>query len=300
MVESTALRYFRMVADRGSIKKAAAALHIAPSAVGRQIQGIEDNLEAKLFERIPRGMKLTDAGRILYQYAVSCQDQFEVVRGKVSECDAQRRGHVVIATVEGLAVGFLSDFIQHISNEHPGISIEVIIVGSRDVSELVGRGDAHLGIIFGPAPRRDLIELLRIPRPICLIVATGHPLAKKSQCTMKELDGLHVTLPNSSFGIRQEVDRACARTNIQLDVRHETNSLGFSLALATQGTLATFLTRTSVKDAILAGKAVAIPIRDAGLESTFVTLVQLAGRNVSPAVSLITDELIPKMKLRKF
>lgn len=64
MIESTAIRYFRVVTECGSIKQAAAALRIAPSAISRQVQGLEDELAVKLFERGARGMNLTDAGHL--------------------------------------------------------------------------------------------------------------------------------------------------------------------------------------------------------------------------------------------
>lgn len=298
-VESTGLHYFRVVADCGSIKKAAIALRITPSAIGRQIQGIEDEVSATLFERTARGMTLTDAGRLLYRYAVNCREQFEGIRIKVTECDKRRRGHVRLATVEGLAVDFLPEFIIDLSKEHPDITVEVTIVGSRDVAEMVGSGAVDIGVLFGRAPRRDLIEITRVQHPICLIVAPDHPLARKTHCAMKQLSGLRAALPNTSFGIRQEVDRACANAGIRLNICNETNSLKFAQALAARSDLATFLPRISAKEAMLAGKLVAVPIRNKGLEATQVTLVRLAGRDMSLALRAVLEALIPKMKLRR-
>ncbi|MCA6107218.1 LysR family transcriptional regulator [Bradyrhizobium cenepequi] len=296
MIESAAIRYFREVTECGSIKQAAASLRIAPSAISRQMQAIEEELSAKLFERGPRGMQLTGAGHLLYRYAVENRDQLDGIRVKVQEFDSSRRGQVRIASVEGMLMSFLSNFAVDLAGEYPGISISMTMVGSRDVAEKVGHSDVDLGFVFGRAPRRDLIELGRMRQSLCLIVSPRHPLANKASCTVKELAGLRVVVPDPSFGIRQEVDRACAQAKVRLEVCNETNSLAFAQTLAARTDLATFLPRVAAVPALEAGLLVAVPLRDKRLEATQVTMVRLASRNLSPSCRLVADLLISRMR----
>jgi DNA-binding transcriptional LysR family regulator len=296
MIESAAIRYFREVTESGSIKQAAASLRIAPSAISRQMQAIEEELSAKLFERGPRGMQLTGAGHLLYRYAVENRNQLDGIRVKVQEFDSSRRGQVRIATVEGMLVSFLSNFAVDLADDYPGISISMTMVGSRDVAEKVGHSDVDLGFVFGRAPRSDLIELGRMRQSLCLILSPRHPLANKASCTVKELAGLRVVVPDPSFGIRQEVDRACAQAKVRLEVCNETNSLAFAQTLAARTDLATFLPRVAAVPALEAGLLVAVPLRDKRLEATQVTLVRLASRNMSPSCRLVADLLIGRMR----
>jgi DNA-binding transcriptional LysR family regulator len=296
MIESAAIRYFREVTEHGSIKQAAASLRIAPSAISRQMRAIEDELSAKLFERGPRGMQLTGAGHLLYRYAVENRHQLDGIRAKVQEFDTLRRGQVKIATVEGMLTNFLSNFVIDLASNYPGISISLTMMGSRDVAERVGHNDVDLGFIFGRAPRSDLIELERMRQSLCVIVAPRHPLANKASCTVKDLAGLRVVMPDPSFGIRQEVDGACAQVKVRLDICNETNSLAFAQTLAAHTDLATFLPRVSAAASLEAGLLVAVPLRDKRLEATQVTLVQLASRNISPSCRLVADLLIGRMK----
>ncbi|MCA1457825.1 LysR family transcriptional regulator [Bradyrhizobium sp. BRP22] len=296
MIESAAIRYFREVTECGSIKQAAASLRIAPSAISRQMQAIEEELSAKLFERGPRGMQLTGAGHLLYRYAVENRNQLDGIRVKVQEFDSSRRGQVRIATVEGMLMSFLSNFAVDLAGDYPGISISMTMVGSRDVAEKVGHSDVDLGFVFGRAPRSDLIELGRMRQSLCLIVSPRHPLANKASCTVKELAGLRVVVPDPSFGIRQEVDRACAQAKVRLEVCNETNSLAFAQTLAARTDLATFLPRVAAVPALAAGLLVAVPLRDKRLEATQVTLVRLASRNMSPSCRLVADLLIGRMR----
>jgi DNA-binding transcriptional LysR family regulator len=299
MIESTAVRYFRAVTESGSIKKAATSLRIAPSAISRQMQAIEEELSVKLFERSARGMVLTDAGHLLYRYAVDNRNQLDGIRVKVQEFDTMRRGQVKIATVEGMLANFLSNFVVELAGDYPGISISTTVVGSRDVAEMVGHNDVDLGLVFGRSPRRDLIELARMRQSLCLIVSPRHPLANRDACSVKDLAGLRVVVPDPSFGIRQEIDRACANNKIRLEICNETNSLNFAQTLAARTDLATFLPRDTAMPALDAGLLVAVPLRDKRLEATQVTLVQLAARNMSPSGRLVADLLVGRMKAVK-
>ena len=299
MIESTAVRYFRAVTESGSIKKAATSLRIAPSAISRQMQAIEEELSVKLFERSARGMVLTDAGHLLYRYAVDNRNQLDGIRVKVQEFDTMRRGQVKIATVEGMLANFLSNFVVELAGDYPGISISTTVVGSRDVAEMVGHNDVDLGLVFGRSPRRDLIELARMRQSLCLIVSPRHPLAGRTYCSVKDLAGLRVVVPDPSFGIRQEIDRACANNKIRLEICNETNSLNFAQTLAARTDLATFLPRDTAMPSLDAGLLVAVPLRDARLEATQVTLVQLAARNMSPSGRLVADLLVGRMKAVK-
>jgi DNA-binding transcriptional LysR family regulator len=175
---------------------------------------------------------LTDAGHLLYRYAVENRNQLDGIRVKVQEFDTMRRGQVKIATVEGMLANFLSNFVVDLAGDYPGISISTTVVGSRDVAEMVGHNDVDLGLVFGRSPRRDLIELARMRQSLCLIVSPRHPLAGRDSCSVKDLAGLRVVVPDASFGIRQEIDRACANSKIRLEICNETNSLNFAQTLA--------------------------------------------------------------------
>ena len=296
VIESTSIRYFRIVTECGSIKQAAAALRIAPSAISRQMQGLEEELSVKLFERGARGMNLTDAGHVLYRYAIENRDQLDGLRSEVEAFDSQRRGQVKIATVEGMLASFLPNFFVDLSGAYPGISMSVTAVGSRDVAEMVGQNEVDLGLIFGRAPRRDLVELARMRQSVQLIVAPDHPLAGKISCGMKDLAGLRVVVPDPSFGIRQEIDKACAQANVRLQICNETNSLAFAQTIVSRTELATFLPRDTAMPSIQAGTLVGVPLRDKRLEATQVTLVQLAARNASPSTRLVAEMLVARMR----
>ena len=94
-------------------------------------------------------MTLTGAGHLLYRYAVESQDKLDRIRAQVEEFDSLQRGHVKLATVEGLLASFVSDFVVDLAKDYPGISITVTTAGTSGVAEKVGRHEADLGLVFG-------------------------------------------------------------------------------------------------------------------------------------------------------
>ena len=171
----------------------------------------------------------------------------------------------------------------------------------RDIAEPVLRAGKKMVVLSSGALLRhdDLIELARMRQSLCLIVSPRHPLANRDHCSVKDLAGLRVVVPDPSFGIRQELDRTCATNKVELEICNETNSLAFAQTLAARTELATFLPRDSAMPSLQAGLLVAVPLRDARLEATQVTLVQPAARNMSPSGRLVADLLVGRMKAMK-
>lgn len=295
MIESAAIRYFREVTQHGSIKRAAEVLQIAPSAVSRQMQGLETELAVKLFERRARGISLTDAGHLLYRYAVDNRKKIDDIFSGAREFGSLQRGNVRIATVEGLLASFIASFIADLSRQYPGINVGITTVGSRSVADMVARHEVDLGFVFGPAPRRDLIELAQMRQSLCLIISPQHPFAGKASCRIRDLSGLKVILPDPSFGIRQEVDRVCAQTKTRLELCCETNSLAFARTLAVQSDLATFLPRNAAMPELIGRTLVAVPLRDKRLAMTRATLVQVVARQATPAGRMVAELLVERM-----
>ena len=97
------LTYVDAVARHGSIRKAADALNVASSALNRQILDLETDLGAALFERLPRGVRLTAAGEVFLAYARQAISELKAVESQVEQLRGLVRGQVGIAAVESVA-----------------------------------------------------------------------------------------------------------------------------------------------------------------------------------------------------
>ena len=106
-MNNVALRYFHEVARSGSIAAACERLHVASSAVSRQISALEHEVGAKLFDRQPRGMILTDAGQKLADHVKLSLLEEQRVLADIRSRSQQTAGTIKIATSQGLASHFV-------------------------------------------------------------------------------------------------------------------------------------------------------------------------------------------------
>jgi DNA-binding transcriptional LysR family regulator len=293
--ETTGLRYFCEVALTGSVLRAGANLFVAPSAVSRQIRLLEDDLGCALFVRSARGMTLTPAGHQVLAFAVDARQRHADL---LSDLDAARhavRGQVVLASVEGPAARFVPRALEALALSHPDIRVDIRVAGSQDVAVAVAEGSAQLGFVFGPPTRSDIVALKALPLPLSLMVRPDHALAASTSCSLRDVQPHPVALPTPDFGIRQEVDRACADSGVRLTINYETNSLVLLREIAVRAGVAIFMAIEDTADDLSHGTLVPIPLTDRRLTGTRVTLVQGLSTVASPAARVVSDALLDAM-----
>ncbi|MDN4573041.1 LysR family transcriptional regulator [Pandoraea cepalis] len=173
------LRYFIAVAETGHMTRAAERLGIGQPPLSQQIRVLESQLGVTLFERLPRGMALTDAGHAFLG------DAYEVVRKLDQAVDDVRR---VAAGIKGrLSVGltssaalhpFVPTVIRTFRSDAPAVSL---MLDESSTSELLdGLRDGHLDVAFVRQPQGDTAQIVFVPvleEPMVLAVPSAHPLA---------------------------------------------------------------------------------------------------------------------------
>src|SRR5882757_6688067 len=121
------LRYIDEVARAGSIRQAAERLHVAASAVNRRVQDIEEELGTPIFERLPRGMRLTAAGEIFVRYIRGRSADLDEVRSQIEELKGLRRGSVKLVASQALAPVFMPRAVASFRATHPLVAFHVTI-----------------------------------------------------------------------------------------------------------------------------------------------------------------------------
>jgi len=113
------LQYVDEVARAGSIRRAAERLNVTASAVNRRIMDLEEELDTELFERRPRGVRLTAAGETFLRYVRAQSADVERMRSQIEDLKGLRRGVVRIACSQALAPDFLPDEIAKYRVRYP-------------------------------------------------------------------------------------------------------------------------------------------------------------------------------------
>ena len=180
---------FVEVVRQEGFTRAAAALHLSQPAISRRIRLLERELGAPLFERLPRGVALTDAGRAFLPHAravlASMRDGLDAVGAVLGTS----RGTVTLAVVGTLASTPLADRLRTFREAHPAVDLRLRTALSAEVSALVLGGDAALGLRYRVDPHPDLVSSVVHDERLVPVCAPGHRLAAKRRVAAAELAG---------------------------------------------------------------------------------------------------------------
>lgn len=255
------LKYFATVARSGSIRKASEELHVATSALSRQIQKLEDELGAPLFERLPKGLRLTRAGEIVLAHADRTLQEFDVLRGELGALRGMKTGQVRIACLDSLLVHFLPAEIRKFHRAHPGVNFRVQTGAHGRVTSLVADGEADFAITFNISPPDDMQLIHDIAMPLKAMVAKDHPLARMPAVTLSECAQYNLLLQLDTEPIRSLIE-------VELSVLHRSgrnfitsNHIMLLRQMVKDGLGVAFYTPIGLVEELNSGEIVGVPLK---------------------------------------
>jgi DNA-binding transcriptional LysR family regulator len=217
MLHGIALRYFVEVARTGSLAAASESLHVAVSAISRQISKLEQDVGAPLFERLPRGMVLTEPGELLAEHARRTLLDADVVLGEISASEARGGKLVRIGCTEGFTRSFLPAAGARIYAGSPTARYARRWVTPAQVEHWVALGEVDLGIAFSSGNTPALNVDYSIEMPVGALLASAHPLAAQALLTLADLQAYPVALLERGTTVRQLFDLCCSTRGVRID-----------------------------------------------------------------------------------
>jgi DNA-binding transcriptional LysR family regulator len=221
------LRYVDEVARTGSIRKAAERLNLTASALNRRVQDIEDDLGTQIFERLPRGVRLNAAGELLIRHIRSQLADMNRVRSQIEDLSGFRRGTVSIACSQALAYELLPIAIAAYRREFPLVEFDVQVRDHTDALRALGAFEVDLALVFRPSVMADFQVLASAEQRVVAIMAADHPLAAAASVRLRDCATFSLALPDRSYGGRQLLDEATARSSFRFEAVVESNSFEF-------------------------------------------------------------------------
>jgi len=143
------LRIFVGVAEREHMTAAARALHVTQSAASAAIAALEERHAIKLFHRVGRGIRLTEAGRLLLTDARGILAQADAAEAMLGELSGLKRGTLRVVASQTIAAYWLPPILAVFHERYPAIDIELAISNSEQAATRVRDGNADLGIVEG-------------------------------------------------------------------------------------------------------------------------------------------------------
>ena len=298
------LKYFNAVAKLGSIRKAADRLHVAPSAVSRQIAQLEHELDAVLFERSKSGVRLTAAGEVLARQSHRIFRDLDRARAGIDDLRGLRRGDVSLWVIEGFVTGLLPNILADFQRRYPAVAFKVQTASTDRITEALLEDEADIGITFNASPRAEIETIAEFPEPVSCLVARDHKYANRKSLSLDEICKEPLALPDHSFGIRQSFERTVAKHKLNPRVLVTTNSLELTNTMAVTGQFIAFKPAMAVITPRGSGQLCAIPVADTELASARSSISVHRDRPLSRAAQeflklLTTTIRASKAKTRK-
>ena len=210
-MELRQLRYLLAVVEHRHFTRAAQASFVSQPALSQQIQALERELGAPLFDRLPGGVELTAAGKVLRGYAERAIHEVENARLAVEEVVGTVRGEVSIATVQTASFAVVVDAVARLQGCRPEVFVRVHEVRSAQVVADVLAGRVNLGVAYLPTDEPGAVELPLYEEEMLLVVPEDHPLAGRI-CPAGVLPELSLIVPPGGYCLRDGIDEALAES----------------------------------------------------------------------------------------
>ncbi|MFY2060749.1 LysR family transcriptional regulator [Achromobacter deleyi] len=281
--DSTALRYFLTVVDTGSVNGAAARLNVVSSAVSRQIAGLEQRLHNQLFERHPKGMRVTEVGRILADHARRVEADAARTYAEIDGQNGRYTQTVKIAGAPGFAAYALPRKFAAFQAEHPTIRFKLHILDAGLVAERVRSAQADIGVTYSHTAEKDIAVIYSHPAEIVAVMRPGHPLAASESLHITQLSAYPLALPDGGSALRQVLDMACSLYNVTLSPAFTSNLPGAAYHYVQASDAVTLCARLTASEHLESGRLICRPINDALLNAGQLQFQTHASRPLSDA-----------------
>ncbi|MEI3851214.1 MULTISPECIES: LysR family transcriptional regulator [Ensifer] len=280
-----AAKVLEMVARYGSIRRAAERVNSAPSAVNRQILNLEAELGTQLFERLPRGMRLTEAGKIIVEQVREWQRDNQRTLASVEHLKGTGGHQMRIGLMECLAAEFLPRTFSELQLRHPDASLRAIVGSTAELTARLMANEIDLAITFN-APQDIGLKLMhevRVQRGA--VMRPDHPLASRAELHLEDLLEYPLILVDNTLTMGPVVDEMLERSRRPPIRAVVTNSVTILKAMVAEGGGVSILTPIDVFSEVRAKSLLFKPLAGARMFE----LLSVAARDAKALNSTTRD-----------
>jgi DNA-binding transcriptional LysR family regulator len=250
------LRIFIAVAEKQHVTQAASQLNLTQSATSAAIAALETRYGIKLFDRIGRGIVLTQTGRDFLNEARAVVARAKAAARVLDDLAGLKRGSLTLAASQTVANYWLPPRIEAFHKAHPGIDLHVTIANTEQVAQAVNRGNADLGFVEGEVDDPALAIRKMEGDSLAIVIGASHPWVGKTRIAPKHLTETCWILREPGSGTRSMFEAALRKFGIklsELDVRLELPSNEAVRTAVESGESATAISDLVVAQSLAAG-----------------------------------------------
>ncbi|MTI52665.1 MAG: LysR family transcriptional regulator [Alcanivorax sp.] len=285
-MDTQALTAFLAVAESGSFSTAAERLFVTQPAVSKRIAQLEQQLGTRLFDRVGRRIRLTEAGEALLPRARQVLLDLEDMSRAISNLTGTVSGTLRIGTSHHIGLHRLPPVLRRFSREYPDVKLDIHFIDSEEAWEAVLHGDLEMGVVtLPPQPDPRLHSEAVWQDPLVFMAAPEHPLARLESVPLETLTGYSAILPSPVTFTRRIVESLFEEQALTLNISMSTNYLETIHMMVSIGLGWSVLPETMLDDSVLRLNVdTALPVRRLGV-------VTHPGRSRSNAAGAFLDIL---------
>jgi LysR family transcriptional regulator, cyn operon transcriptional activator len=267
-MEIRQLRYFLDIAQTQHLTESAKNLFVTQSTLSHGLRQLEEDLGVKLFDRVGRGLLLSQAGAEFRAYAARALQEIEAGKMALTEMSALRSGTLTIGVIPTFLNTLVPATVAKFSALYPKVRVIVRDLRAAPIAELLVNGQLDVGIAFHPAEREDVETEPLFEERMLLVVAATHRLATRKSLAMKSLANEPMALLTKSFATRRLLDDAFREAGVVPSIRVEMESVEALLASCRTGSLVSIVPERAARQAEGLRRIALIspqPVRKAGV-----------------------------------
>ena len=240
-MEIRQLRYFLDIAQTEHLTQSAANLFVTQSTLSHGLRQLEDELGVALFDRLGRGLKLSQAGAEFRVYATRALKEIEAGRMALADIEGLQSGRLTVGAIPTFLNTVLPITVARFSQAYPKVTIEVRDLRAGPIEVLLLRGELDVGVAFHPAEHDEIETEPLFDERMLLVVGPEHPLAGHRRLAMAKLAHVPLALLPRSFATRRLIDQSLHQAGVTPQVRVEMDSIEALLGVCLCGDLASIV-----------------------------------------------------------
>jgi DNA-binding transcriptional LysR family regulator len=210
------LRIFVAVAERQHVTQAARALNLAQSATSHAIAALETRHDTKLFNRVGRGIELTEAGHVFLASAKSILARVEAAELTLNEFGSLKRGTLAVQASQTIASYWLPRHLVAFRQAYPKIEIRLAIGNTAQVAAAVESGTAELGFVEGAVENEHFASTPVARDQLVVVVGPDHPWGGRDHLTPGDLTDGDWVLREPGSGTRSAFEDDLSQLGIEI------------------------------------------------------------------------------------
>jgi LysR family transcriptional regulator, hydrogen peroxide-inducible genes activator len=234
-VELHQLRYFCAVADSGSFSRAAEQSHVSQPSLSQQILKLEDELGARLFDRLGRSVRLTDVGKTFLPRARAVLRELEAARGDVVERKDSVGGSICVGVIPTIAPYFLPAQLTFLSRRFPQARVTVVEEITPVLLERLRASVVDVAILALPIRGHEFEAFPLLTENLFAALPKQHKYAKRSSLSLKDLGVEPFLLLRDGHCFRDTAVAACDRARLHPQIVFESGQFSSILSMVGAG-----------------------------------------------------------------